>query len=191
MTSIAKPSPRDRLLRAAADLFYREGVASVGVERLCQTAGVSKRSMYQLFETKDDVVAESLRQFGPHNVAGYFPDEAADLTPRQRVLYVFERLEEQAGLPDFHGCPFVNTAIEMKNPRHPASVVASDFKQQLTAYFERQVTLGGARDPQTLAVQLTVVFDGSAVRSVMLAASLDGLSVLTASTLLDAAGVSS
>jgi AcrR family transcriptional regulator len=191
VTSIAKTSPRERLLRAAADLFYREGVASVGVEKLCQTAGVSKRSMYQLFETKDDVVAESLRQFGPHDTAGYFPDEAADLTPRERVLHVFERLEEQAGSPGFHGCPFVNTAIEMKDPQHPASVVARDFKQQLTAYIERQVTLGGARDPRTLAAQLTVVFDGSAVRSVMLDAGLDGLSVLTATTLLDAAGVSS
>jgi AcrR family transcriptional regulator len=191
VTSIAKASPRERLLRAAADLFYREGVASVGVEKLCQSAGVSKRSMYQLFETKDDVVAESLRQFGPRTVAGYFPEEAADLTPRERVLYVFERLEEQAGSPDFRGCPFVNTAIEMKDPQHPASVVARDFKQQLTAYFQRQATLGGARDPQTLAAQLTVVFDGSAVRSVMLAAGLGGLGVLTASTLLDAAGVPS
>jgi AcrR family transcriptional regulator len=191
VTSIAKASPRERLLRAAADLFYREGVASVGVEKLCQTAGVSKRSMYQLFETKDDVVAESLRQFGPHTVAGYFPDEAADLTPRERILYVFQRLEEQAATPDFRGCPFVNTAIEMKDPRHPARLVARDFKQQLTAYFERQAALGGARDPQTLAAQLTVIFDGLAVRSVMLAAGLEGLSVRTASTLLDAAGVPS
>jgi hypothetical protein len=79
----------------------------------------------------------------------------------------------------------------MKDPRHPASLVARDFKQQLTAYFERQAALGGARDPQTLAAQLTVIFDGLAVRSVMLAAGLEGLSVRTASTLLDAAGVPS
>jgi AcrR family transcriptional regulator len=182
VTSIAKVPPRERLLRAAADLFYRDGVATVGVERLCQSAGVSKRSMYQLFDTKDDLVAESLREYGNREVGAYFAAAA-------RILHVFERLQEQAESPDFHGCPFVNTAVEMRDAEHPASAVARHFKERLTAYFEEQARLGGARDPQTVAAQLTVVFDGSAVRAVMRAAGLDGLAARTAAALLDAAGV--
>jgi AcrR family transcriptional regulator len=185
----AKDPPRERLLRASADLFYRDGIAASGVDKLCQAAGVSKRSMYQLFETKDDLVAESLARSGAATVAGYVPAESADLTPRERILHVFERLEAASAGPGFEGCPFVNTAIELKDPTHPASRVARRFKQRLTDFFAQQATLGGAADPATLAKQLTVVFDGSATRVVVHAAALDGLSVLTAATLLDAAGM--
>jgi AcrR family transcriptional regulator len=181
---VSTATPRERLLRAAADLFYREGIAT-GVDRLCQAAGISKRSMYQLFETKDELVAESLARCGPTVVAGYFPDGGADLTPRARILFVFERLEEAAAGAGFAGCPFVNTAVELKDPTHPASVVARGFKQRLTDYFAEQAALGGAADPEMLAKQLTVVFDGSAARAVVYATGLDGLSVLTASALLD------
>ncbi|GAA2383163.1 TetR/AcrR family transcriptional regulator [Dactylosporangium salmoneum] len=185
MTSIAPP--RERLLRAAADLFYAEGPAAVGVERLCQTAGVSKRSMYQLFATKDDVIAESLRTHGPAAVASYFPDPAADMPPRERILHVFARLEELAGTPAFHGCPFVNTAIELHDPGHPAAAVALHFKKLLEAYFQQHATTLGAPDPDFLAAQLTMLFDGSAVRAVMRAEPLHGLAVRAADALLDAA----
>lgn len=189
-TTSTKSSTRERLLRAAADLFYREGVATVGVEKLCQAAGVSKRSMYQLFATKDEVVAESLRQFGPAMVDGYIQGDTGELTPRQRILFVFEQLEARATQPGFCGCPFVNTAIEMRDPNHPASAIARDFKQHLTEHFARQAELGGATDPHALAVQLTVVFDGSAVRAVMRGEGLGGISVRAANALLDAADMS-
>ncbi|MFC6016632.1 TetR/AcrR family transcriptional regulator [Plantactinospora solaniradicis] len=186
MTSTAKALPRERLLRAAAELFGREGIATTGVEKLCQTAGVSKRTMYQLFETKDALVAESLAEYGPATIATHIPDDTSEMAPRERILRVFERLEELADEPEFHGCPFVNTATELRDPSHPASVVARHHKQLLTDYFARQATLAGVDDPETLAKQLTVVFDGSAARSVMHGTGLDGLSLLTATALLDA-----
>lgn len=179
---------RDRLLATAAGLFYAEGVAPVGVERLCQTAGVSKRSMYQLFATKDDLVAECLRTHGPAIVTGYFPAADAELGPRDRIRYVFERLDEQSGTPGFHGCPFVNTAVETRDPDHPATVVARAFKDRLTGYFAAHATSLGAADPEGLAVQLTMVFDGAAVRAVMRGTSLDGAAARTADALLAAAG---
>jgi AcrR family transcriptional regulator len=189
VTSISQGTTRERLLRTAAELFHRDGVATVGVDRLCQAAGASKRSLYQLFATKDELVAESLRTFGAQDVAGYFEPAATDLSPRARILQVFQRLEERAAEPGFHGCPFVNTAIEMHDATHPASAVARDFKDRLTAYFEKQAELGHAREPKALAAQLTMVFDGSAVRAVMRAAGLDGLAVRAAATLVDAAGI--
>lgn len=179
---------RDRLLCTAADLFYREGVAPVGVERLCQTAGVSKRSMYQLFATKDDLVAESLRTHGPGIVDGYLPAADADMGPRERIRYVFKSLDEQSRKPGFHGCPFVNTAVETRDPEHPATVVARAFKDRLTAYFAEQAASLGVADPEGLAVQLTLVFDGAAVRAVMRGTSLDGAATRTADALLTAAG---
>ncbi|MGW4466188.1 TetR/AcrR family transcriptional regulator [Micromonospora sp. NPDC004704] len=189
MTSTAKLAPRERLLRAAADLFYREGITATGVDKLCQAAGISKKSMYQFFATKDELLTESLTACGPASVAGYFADPAADLTPRERILHVFEHLEKLAAGPDFFGCPFVSAAAELRDPTHPASLVAGRFKQLMTDYFEAHARLAGAADPETLAKQLTIVYDGAAARSVVRATGLDGLSLLTASALLAAAGI--
>ncbi|MET8135955.1 MULTISPECIES: TetR/AcrR family transcriptional regulator [unclassified Streptomyces] len=186
-TATAGSSTRDRLLDAAAELFYREGVG-VGVEALCRVAGVSKRSMYQLFDSKDDVLAASLERSAPAYQAFLLPPDD-DRPPRERILHVFERLEELADRPDFRGCPFVAVTAELKAPDHPASLVARRCKDELTAFFRREAERGGAADPEILARQLTVAFDGSGVRAVMQGRGLDGLALETAATLLDSAGL--
>ncbi|GAA3292916.1 TetR/AcrR family transcriptional regulator [Dactylosporangium vinaceum] len=183
MTRIA--TPRERLLKTAAELFYAEGAAAVGVERLCRTAGVSKRSMYQLFTTKDEVIAESLRTYGPAAVAGYFPADPASMPARERILHVFARLEEQSAEPSFHGCPFVNTAVELHDPDHEASIVALSFKQRLEEYFLEHAKAMGGADPAFLAARLTMLFDGAAVRAVMRHEPLRGLALHAAQRLLD------
>src|SRR5579859_6365383 len=123
MTNPTAPgaATRDRLLDAAAVLFYREGV-NVGVEALCRAAGVSKRSMYQLFDSKDAVIAASLDRFAPrvHNLMIPADDDLEYQSPRARMLHVFEHLEGMAGSAEYHGCPFVATATELKAPEHPA-----------------------------------------------------------------------
>lgn len=179
---------RDRLLDAAAGLFYREGVG-VGVEALCRAAGVSKRSMYQLFDSKDEVIAASLERAAPRVQDARLPAPDDGRSPRARILHVFERLEQDAQSADFRGCPFVATAFELKSPEHPASRVARRWKDALTTFFHEEARRGGAQDPETLARQLTVVFDGSSARAVVQARGLDGLAVLTAGALLDAAGL--
>ncbi|MER5646670.1 TetR/AcrR family transcriptional regulator [Streptosporangium sp. NPDC002524] len=189
MSTSLKATPRERLLRAAADLFYREGITATGVERLCRAAGVSKRSMYQLFETKDELVTESLALAGTDALTDYFPGEATGMAPREQIMYVFERLEAMAGDPAFRGCPFVGTATELKDPAHPAALVARAHKQELTDFFARQAALGGADDPETLADQLTVVFDGLAARAVVRGTGVGKLAVTTASVVLEAGGL--
>ncbi|MEV4537969.1 TetR/AcrR family transcriptional regulator [Asanoa sp. NPDC049518] len=188
MATSKTATPRDRLLAAAADLFYREGVTATGVERLCSVAGVSKRSMYQLFETKDALVAEALATSGPVTHASFLPDDT-ETRPRDRILHVFRVLEDRAATPEFAGCPFVNTATDLRDHAHPATEVARDFKQRLTDWFAAEARAAGAADPDLLGRQLTVVFDGSAARNVVHGTSLQGLSVTTAAALLDAAGV--
>ncbi|WP_285115859.1 TetR/AcrR family transcriptional regulator [Leifsonia sp. fls2-241-R2A-40a] len=169
MTSAAalpKPKPRERVLAAAAELFVREGVNAVGVDRLAQEAEVSKRSIYQHFEGKDAIVATMLQEYGPRVVAGYFADDDQG-TPRERVLHVFDALHEAAQVSDFFGCPFVNVATELRDREHPAAVVARHFKEELTAYFERQAVAAGAGDAHLLAVQLTLLFDGASASAAM------------------------
>ncbi|MEU1198253.1 TetR/AcrR family transcriptional regulator [Streptomyces sp. NPDC005813] len=188
MTSEAKTSSRDRLLDAAAGLAYAEGVG-VGVEALCRAAGVSKRSMYQLFESKDHLLAESLER----RAAGFsdllLPPEGYAGSPRERILYVFTQAETQAAAPGYHGCPYLAVQIELKDMDHPASRVAHRVKATLTDFFRAEAERGGASDPDLLARQLTLVFDGASARAGVGADNLVGLIGPTVTALLDAAGL--
>jgi AcrR family transcriptional regulator len=181
-------SPRDRLLDSAAQLFYEHGF-HVGVDAVCRVAGVSKKSMYQLFDSKDELMAASLERSAPDYQAALIPADDDVRPPRARILHVFERLEQLEPAQDFLGCPFVAAAVQLKSHEHPASVVARRQKDRLTAFFQREAKRARAGNPTQLARQLTLVFDGASARSVVQAQTLDGLAVATASALLDAAGV--
>ncbi|MEV0364661.1 TetR/AcrR family transcriptional regulator [Nocardia fusca] len=200
MTEAITPSPkpvaaagpvstRDRLLDAAARLFYEQGV-HIGIDTLCRAAGVSKRSMYQLFDSKDELMAASLlERTAPSYQDALIPAADDNRPPRVRILHVFEQLEALEQRHNFHGCPFVAAAVEIKSPDHPASQVARRQKDKLTAFFQEEAEHGGADNPDQLARQLTFVFDGASARSVVQAQRLDGLAITTAATLLDAAGM--
>ena len=144
MTTTTKPKPRERLLAAAQQLFYTEGV-HIGVDRLCEVAQVSKRSMYQHFGSKDEVLVEMLKLRASHVMDGL--DTAPDAPPRERILAVFDALHAQALTPEFHGCPFVNVATELKDHQHPASVAALGYKLELNAFFEEQARSGRGQGP--------------------------------------------
>ncbi|MFI6934358.1 TetR/AcrR family transcriptional regulator [Streptomyces sp. NPDC050287] len=188
MSTEVKAGPRERLLEAAATLTYRDGVG-VGIDALCKTAGVSKRSMYQLFESKDELLAASLEQRASAFVATLLPDAGDGRSPRARILHVFEQVERQAGAPEFRGCRYLAVQIELKDQSHPASQVAHRIKGNLTAFFRAEAEPGGAVDPDLLARQLSVVFDGASARAGIGADNLTGLVAPTVATLLDAAGV--
>ena len=187
MTTETIPSSRERLLEAAATLTYRDGV-NIGVDALCKAAGVSKRSMYQLFESKDELLAASLKERSAAFAAELLPTDDGR-SPRERILYVFERVESQAGAPDFQGCRYLAAQIELKDQTHPASRVAHQIKANLTAFFRSEAERGGASDPDLLARQLSLVFDGASARAGIGADKLTGLVTPTVTALLDAAGM--
>ncbi|MEU6910777.1 TetR/AcrR family transcriptional regulator [Streptomyces coeruleorubidus] len=188
MTTEVKASTRERLLEAAATLTYRDGVG-IGVEALCKAAGVSKRSLYQLFESKDELLAASLEERAAAFVATLLPTADDGRSPRERILHVFEQVESQAGTPEFRGCPYLAVQIELKNQNHPASRVAHRIKANLTEFFRSEAEQGGAGDPGLLARQLSLVFDGAGARAGIGADRLTGLVAPTVNTLLDAAGM--
>src|SRR3954463_14187032 len=105
MTSVTrqrKAGARDRLIAAAERLFYAEGIHAVGVDRLCAEAEVSKRSLYQHFTGKDEVVTAMLEAKAAETLAHLAP---SDTPPRDRILSIFEQLDQAADSTDFHGCP--------------------------------------------------------------------------------------
>jgi AcrR family transcriptional regulator len=183
------PTPRQRLLDAAAELFYRQGIGAVGVDLVTRAAGVSKRTLYQQFGSKDQLIAESLDAHGPAIIGIYIPAEDPDATPRQQILAVFDGLSGWTASETFRGCPFVNTATELADPGHPARRVARDYKARLRGYFARHAERGQARDPERLADQLIVIFDGAIVQAVIGTVQHPDAALTAAEALLDAQGV--
>src|SRR5260370_4849556 len=189
MSNRPTPGPRQRLLDAAADLFYRQGIGAVGVDLVSQAAGVSKRTLYQQFGSKDQLVAQSLEAHGMAILGMYLPAAGDDLPPREQVLAVFDRLSRWTASDAFRGCPFVNTATELADPGHPARRVARDYKLRLRDFFAHQAERGSAEDPQRLADQLIVMFDGVIVQAVMGTGRHADAARTAVQALLDAQGV--
>lgn len=182
-------TPRERLIDAAADLFYRQGASTVGVDLVSAAAGVSKRTLYQQFGSKDRLIAETLDAKGPEILRRYLPDEAAAAPARSLILSVFERLSEWTSLAGFRGCPFINTATELADAAHPARNVAANYHQRLHDYLAGQAERAGVAAPRLLSDQLIALFDGVIVQAVF-GTPTDPSAVQAAVTaLLDAQGV--
>jgi len=183
------PTPRQRLIDAAAGLFYSHGIGAVGVDLVSKAAGVSKRTLYREFGSKDRLIAESLDASGDAIVALYIRPEDSDAPPRQQILAVFGRLSDWMASDTFRGCPFINTATELADAGHPARRVASSYKRRLHGYFARQAGRAKASDPERLADQLIALFDGAIVQTVMGAPLQPATLQAAAGALLDAQGV--
>ncbi len=189
MTTLSVPAPaasatRERLLDAAALLFYTVGV-HVGVDTVCRTAGVSKKSMYQLFDSKDELLAAALQRSIPGFLARLIPPDADTMSGPERILSLFERLEGMVADPGFQGCAYVSVATGIKSPDHPARKVVRDFHDTLTEYFRSAAEEAGAGDPLLLAQQLTMVYDGINTRAVVQGRPTPDLATKTATMLLE------
>ncbi|HYU02583.1 MAG TPA: TetR/AcrR family transcriptional regulator [Jatrophihabitantaceae bacterium] len=167
MTTATRPhkaGARARLIAAAERLFYTEGIRAVGVDRLCAEAEVSKRSLYQHFTGKDEVVTAMLQAKAAELGSQLVTD---GLSPRERILSVFAQADQVAEAPGSCGCPFVSAATELKDRDHPAVQVARAQKVALTEYFAAALRDGGVRDADLLALQLTLIFDGASAYAVV------------------------
>jgi AcrR family transcriptional regulator len=157
-----RPPARDRLLAAADELFYAEGVHTVGIDRIIERAGVAKASLYSTFGSKDELVRAYLE--GRHKIrrerllTGL---ERFD-NPHDRLLGVFEVLSELASRPGFRGCAFYNASAESA-PGGPAEEVSTTSRAWTRGLFTELARDAGARDPAALAEQLVILYDGSTV----------------------------
>jgi AcrR family transcriptional regulator len=146
---------RERILGASGQLFRDQGINSTGMDQLSSVAGVSKRTLYQHFPGKDELIAEHLRRFDPDVLPEVF--DRTDLTPREQLLAVF----------DVHSplCPFIQASVELANPDHPARVLARDYKQAFAARLAEAARRAGAAEPEQLGEQLALLLDGASARS--------------------------
>jgi AcrR family transcriptional regulator len=148
---------RERILSASQQLFRDQGINRTGMNEVCAAAQVSKRTAYQHFASKDELVAEYLRRFDPDVMPGVF--DRADLSPRERLLAAFAM---PASTPL---CPYIAAAVELHDPEHPASQYARDYKTAIAARLTETAREAGARNPEQLGEQLALLIDGAAART--------------------------
>lgn len=142
-----------RILSAADRLFYHQGIRAVGVDTVAAEAGVSKRTLYNHFPSKDHLIAAYL-------TARFRPLPPSDAPAREQILGAYERLERLIADGSFRGCPYVNAVTEIGDPKHPAIAIARQFKEERRLWYRALLERLGAKDPDALATQLQLLFEG-------------------------------
>jgi AcrR family transcriptional regulator len=162
----AKPSARERLLAAANELFYDEGVRTVGIDRIIEHAGVAKASLYNAFGSKDELIHAYLE--GRHaSTAKRITDYIARYdTPRERLLGVFEAQGQLFADTGFHGCAFVSASAEAR-PGDVVEQAANAYRAWVRGLFTELAQQAGVADPAALARQLHLLYDGAGLSARM------------------------
>ena len=154
---------RSRILQAARILFGERGITTTGVAELAAAAQVSKRTLYQHFPSKDDIVVAYLQAFEADPALG--PEAVlarAELSPRTRLLELFAALGEQQR--PIRGDPFVNAAVELADHEHPAHRLAAEHKRRLTERLTEIARDAGARPAEQVGRRLALLYDGAAAQ---------------------------
>jgi AcrR family transcriptional regulator len=162
----ARLSARERLLAAAAELFYEEGVQSVGIEKVIERAGVAKASLYGNFKGKDDLVRSYLAARSDARRNRIEQRLAKASKPRDKLLAMFDALGDAMAQPNYRGCPFVRASAEMR-PDSSAREVCAEARTWTRALFIDLARQAGAARPEQLANQLVLLYDGASVSAQM------------------------
>ena len=161
-----RQSARDRLLAAADELFYAEGVHVVGVDRIVERAGVTKASLYNTFGSKDELVRAYLENHFRRRQSRIAQILASHSTPRERLLAVFAEVEGLLAGSGFRGCRFISAAAESR-PGDAGEVVAEKYRAWLWSLFTDLAKAVGASDAKQVGRQLFLLYDGAAVAARM------------------------
>lgn len=152
-----------RVVEAAEELFYEHGLRSVSVDAIAERAGVTKRTLYNHFESKDALIAAYLEARDTPTVERYrawLGDPALPMP--DRIVMMFAALAHHAGRPKWRGCGFTRAAVELAGqPGHPAVLMAAKHKKRFEAWLELELRAGNATQPSKLARNITLLIEGA------------------------------
>jgi AcrR family transcriptional regulator len=156
-----KPRVRDRIFQTARELFYRQGIRAVGVDTIANEAGTNKMSFYRSFTSKDELVAECLRdqerevwEWWDEVIAAHAGD------PRAQLEALFDVHVSRTSECDSRGCALANAAVEIEEG-HPARAVVEHFKAEMRQRFRDLAQQMGVREADELGDALMLLWEGS------------------------------
>jgi AcrR family transcriptional regulator len=149
-----KPTMKERILETADRLFYLQGIRAVGVDTIAAEIGISKRTLYNHFPSKDELIAAYLAR-------RFRQSPSSDKPPVEQILGTFDSLERRFASKDFRGCPFVNAVAELGAEDRAVKKIAVAFKESRRVWFRDLLLQLDVADADNLATQLQLLVDGS------------------------------
>ena len=156
---------REKLIQAGHEIFYREGFLAVGLDRLLNEVGCSKQTFYNHFESKDDLIVAVIDEH--HR---WWSSEVRDRIQRTggpdargQILAMFDVMDEIMHDPEYHGCIFINAAVEFPQPHHPAHQSARKAKADGLALLTELAEGAAAADPTALAQEIDMIIEGALI----------------------------
>src|SRR5437667_7571491 len=147
-----KPTMKERILETADRLFYLRGIRAVGVDTIAAEIGISKRTLYNHFPSKDALIAAYLKR-------RFVAPRPSDKSPVEQILATFDSLERRFAAKDFRGCPFVNAVAELGSEDQSVRKIAIAFKESRRLWFRDLLVQLGTSAAERLAIQRTLLVD--------------------------------
>lgn len=154
MPSAEKIDMKERILQTADRLFYLEGIRAIGVDTIAAEIGISKRTLYNHFPSKDALISAYLER-------RFVKTRPSEQSPVEQILGYFDALERRFAAKDFRGCPFVNAVAELGSRDRSVKKIAIAFKESRRQWFRDLLDELGVKDADALATQLQLLVDGS------------------------------
>jgi AcrR family transcriptional regulator len=152
--SAGKTDMKERILHTADRLFYLEGIRAIGVDTIAAEIGISKRTLYNHFPSKDALIAAYLER-------RFVSARPSDKSPVEQILATFDSLERRFSAKDFRGCPFVNAVAELGPRDRAVKKIAIAFKESRRLWFRARLEELAVHEADALATQLQLLVDGS------------------------------
>jgi AcrR family transcriptional regulator len=158
-------STRERIDRAAYELFSRDGIRKVGVDTVCARSGVAKMTLYKHYPSKEDLALAFLRRREELLTRSHFQQEVERRarTPAERLLAVFDVFDEWFRRPDFESCPFIKALLEHSDQVDPVRKAAEGHLATIRAFLTQLAKDAGVHDAAAFARQWQIVMAGSCV----------------------------
>ena len=157
-----------RIAGLAAQLFHEHGIGATGVDALSKAAGISKRTLYERFGSKDGLIAAAFAVLDEPVFERITCDaERLGSNPREQLRQLFISLEGETRQPEYRGCPFMNAATELADPNHPAHEAIRRHKHRLRRWIRDRAREAGAANPELLSRQLMIIIDGAQSQSLL------------------------
>jgi AcrR family transcriptional regulator len=160
MPSAEKPTMNERILETADRLFYLRGIRAVGVDTIAAEIGISKRTLYNHFPSKDALISAYLDR-------RFVKSAPSDKPPLDQILATFDTLERRFASKLFRGCPFVNAVAELGSEDRKVKKIATAFKESRRLWFRDLLIRLGASDAEGLATQLALLVDGAIAQNLV------------------------
>ena len=157
-------SKRDQIISVAQKLFYQNGFHATGIDRIIKEAGVSKKTLYNHFKSKDELVLAALRKRDElFRNSLMRKTERLGVTAKERLLSIFDAVGEWLQEKDFAGCMFINASAEYSQANNPSHMVCAEHKRLVREYIRELAVQAEVDNPEELSQQLNLLIEGAIV----------------------------